>query len=556
MAKRLLLHLPLWLMIILFFFPLVLGLSWVFLPAFGYFPALGLKHLTLDIWGAFFSAPGLATALTLTVLVGTLATALSFVIALFIVATFYSHGFYKTLQNILAPLLAIPHLGIAVGLAFLLTPSGFFFRLAAWLLDWQQPPQIATVPDHWGLTLILALCLKEIPFLLFIINGALAQIDAPGYLKMARSLGYYPLISWFKVILPQIYSRIRLPLFIVFIFSLSVVDMALILAPNAPPPFAVLMLEWFYHPDLTRRVITAVGGVFFLLLIVLLGALFYALEKLIARLWQWRLWQGVRGSRSPLFAAISYFFFGFISALAFGSLSVMLVWSVVDSWRFPDILPTGFHLTNWASCELCDAFLGSLLIGLAVSFLSLIVVIALLESRKNIARPLSPWWFYIPLLIPQIVFLFGFDLLLLLLSVPGWLGALWAHWFYVLPYVFLILNESYHNFDSRYEQTAHGLGHSRLNTWLMVKLPILFRPIMYTLAVAFAVSINEYLPTLIAGKGQITTLTTEMVALASGGDRRIIGVAAVTQSLLPFTFFIIALLLPNLQARNRRGLAL
>ncbi len=548
--------LPLGLMVILFFFPLILGLIWLFLPAFGYFPALGLDRLSLDIWRAFFTAPGLLTALGLTVFTGVVATALSFVIALFIVATFYTRGIYKTLQNILAPLLAIPHLGIAIGLAFLLAPSGFFLRLAAWLLNWQQPPQIATVPDHWGLTLILALCLKEIPFLLFIINGALAQINAAAYLKMARSLGYYPMISWFKVILPQIYGRIRLPLFIVFIFSLSVVDMALILAPNAPPPFAVLLLEWFYHPDLSRRAITAAGGVFFLFLVILLGVAFYIIEKLVARLWAWRLWQGVRGSRSPFFTALSYFVFLLISLLAFGSLIMILIWSFANSWRFPNLLPSGLGLDTWNSYHLSDALLGSISIALIVSFLSLVATVALLESRKNIAQPLNPLWFYIPLLIPQIVFLFGFDLLLLLLNIPAWLGVLWAHWFYVLPYVFLILNESYRNFDSRYEQTAYGLGHSQLSTWLRVKLAILFRPLMYTFAIAFAVSINEYLPTLIAGKGQITTLTTEMVALASGGDRRIIGVTAMTQSLLPFTFFMIALLLPNLQARNRRGLAL
>ena len=547
---------PLWTIYLLFFLPLVLGLIWVFLPAFGYFPALGFKSLTFAIWRSFFAAPGLITALSLTLFIGIVATALSFCIALLIVATFYTRGFYKSLQNTLAPLLAIPHLGIAVGLAFLVAPSGFFFRIAAWLLSWQQPPSVAIVPDNWGLTAVIALCLKEIPFLLFIINGALAQIDSPAYLRLARSLGYSSLTSWFKVILPLIYGRVRLPLFIVFVFSLSVVDIALILAPNAPPPFAVLMLEWFYHPQLENRMMTATGGVFFLLLITSLGLLFYAVERLIARVGRWRLWYGRRGGRSRALAGCSYVFFALVSFLAFGSLLAMLFWSFASSWRFPYIVPQGLHWENWTSCDLCDAIGGSLFIALPVSAFSLIIVITLLERYRNVSQPISPLWFYLPLLIPQVVFLFGFDLLLLLLDVPSWLGVLWAHWFYVLPYVFLILHESYRNFDMRYEQTAYGLGSSRLRTWLRVKLPMLFRPIIYTFAVAFSVSINEYLPTLIAGKGQINTLTTEMVALAAGGDRRIIGVTSITQSLLPFTLFVVALLLPNLQARNRRGLAL
>ena len=550
------LRVPTFCLYVLFFLPLSLGLIGVLLPAFGYFPILGFAKPSLDVWHSFFAAPGLLSALILMVFIGFAATLLSFGVAVLIVATFYTRGFYKRLQNILAPLLAIPHLGIAVGVAFLLAPSGFFFRIAAALLHWEQPPQLAVVPDNWGLTMVLALCLKEIPFLLFMINGALGQIDAPAYLKVSRSLGYYPFVSWFKVILPQIYKNIRLPLFIILVFSLSVVDIALILAPNAPPPFAVLMLEWFYDPQLENRLITAAGGVFFILLIVLCGALCYGGERLIARIGIWSAWRGIRGRRSQSVAVFAYLLFGLLSCLAFGSLLVMLVWSFASSWRFPHILPQGLYWKNWISCELCDEVGSSLFIALAVSFFSLVVIVTLLERQKDAVKSINPLWFYLPLFIPQVVFLFGFDLLLLTLNIPRWWAVLWAHFFYVLPYVFLILHAFYLNFDRRYEQTAYALGHSQPSTWLRVKLPILFRPIIYTFAVGFAVSINEYLPTLIAGKGEINTLTTEMVGLAAGGDRRIIGVTSVTQSLLPFTFFVIALVLPNLQARNRRGLAI
>ena len=165
-------------------------------------------------------------------------------------------------------------------------------------------------------------------------------------------------------------------------------------------------------------------------------------------------------------------------------------------------------------------------------------------------------WFYIPLLVPQIIFLFGFDLMLIYMDLKGFWGVVWAHWMYVLPYVFLILYIPYLQFDKRYEQTAYGLRASRFKMLMRVKLPLLFRPIIYSFAVGFAVSINEYLPTLIAGGGRIDTLTTEMVTLSSGGDRRIIGVTSVSQAALPCLIFIIALLLPSLQARNRRGLAL
>jgi len=73
-------------------------------------------------------------------------------------------------------------------------------------------------------------------------------------------------------------------------------------------------------------------------------------------------------------------------------------------------------------------------------------------------------------------------------------------------------------------------------------------------AVGFAVSIGLYLPTLMIGGGRVTTLTTEAVALAAGGDRRLIGVWGLAQSVAPFAGFAVALAVPSLVWRRRRGL--
>ena len=544
---------PLWCIRLLFFLPLILGVVWVFLPAFSYFPALNFTSFSLQPWHDLFAMPGLVHSISLTIFSGVLATILSCGIAVLITATYYTSGFYKSLQNILAPLLAIPHLTVAAGIAFLLAPSGFFFRIPATIFGWDTPPNLTLVPDNYGLILVLTLLLKEIPFFLFIINGALAQIAAPKYMILARSMGYHPFTAWFKVILPQIYTRIKLPILIVLIFSMSVVDIAIFVAPNAPPPFAVMLLHWFYDPDLSMRLVVAAGGIVLMCLIALIVILWLSAEKLLKPLWEYVLKAGKRGMRQHFSPFLSHIMLAMVAILAFGSLLVMVLWSFAITWRFPNILPTDFGVKNWVNCQLCGSLINSLLIACLTTVFALIVVIGLLEYTKK--HKITPFWFYIPLLIPQVIFLFGFDLILLYLDAKGYWGVMWAHWLYVLPYVFLILYASYQNFDLRYEQTAYGLGVSRIKTMVRVKLPILFRPIIYAFAVGFAVSINEYLPTLLAGEGRISTLTTEMVALAAGGDRRVISVTSVFQAILPFSVFVIALILPNLQARRRRGLA-
>ena len=52
----------------------------------------------------------------------------------------------------------------------------------------------------------------------------------------------------------------------------------------------------------------------------------------------------------------------------------------------------------------------------------------------------------------------------------------------------------------------------------------------------------------------VETLTTEAVALASGGDRRAIGVYGLMQTGAALVPFALALLIPALVWRNRRGL--
>ncbi len=80
---------------------------------------------------------------------------------------------------------------------------------------------------------------------------------------------------------------------------------------------------------------------------------------------------------------------------------------------------------------------------------------------------------------------------------------------------------------------------------------MLLRPILTALALGFAISVAQYLPTLLIGAGRVPTITTEAVALASGGDRRLIGIYALVQTLLPAVGFALALSLPKLLYPNK-----
>ena len=167
-----------------------------------------------------------------------------------------------------------------------------------------------------------------------------------------------------------------------------------------------------------------------------------------------------------------------------------------------------------------------------------------LQRRPRAGPPPALSLLYLPLLVPQVAFLFGAQVLLVRGGADGTLAAVaWAHLIYVLPYLFLSLADPWRALDPRYARTAASLGASPLRVFVAVKLPILGKPVAIACAVAFAVSAGLYLPTLFAGNGLVPTLTTEAVTLSAGADRRVIGAWALAQAAVPLVVYAAAVLL-------------
>lgn len=547
--------------LLLFLGPIAAGLIGTWLPAFGYLPALGGESFGLEPWAALAAYPGLGSSLRLTLVSGLLASLAAFVLAVGFLATCYKTRAFFLLRRLLAPLLAMPHVALAIGLAFLIAPSGWLARLISpGLTGWERPLDLAIVQDPHGLALALGLTLKELPFLLLMMLGAIGQTRADQRLAVARTLGYGPAMAWIKTVLPAIYPQIRLPIYAVIAYSLSVVDMAMILAPATPPPLAVLVFRWFHDPELSLRFLGAAGATLQLLLVAAALGLWHLGERLAIRLGRRWLFAGGRGRSGPLLpggvAALISLCFG----LSIAGMLGLAVWSFARRWRYPEALPAEWSLDNWLRQADGLAWAGgtTLVVGLAAAAISLALVLGCLENEKR--HGLHPtgrilWLLYLPLLVPQVAFLFGAQVIAVRLGFDGgWPAVIWSHLLFVLPYVFLALAEPFRALDERYVRSALCLGARPGRVFWTVKLPMLLRPLLFALAVGFAVSVAQYLPTLFAGAGRFVTLTTEAVSLSAGGDRRVIAVYAFLQALLPLVAFSLALLIPAWLFRHRRDM--
>lgn len=518
---------------------------------------LGLTLLSgISAVPAVLAWPGLPRAALLSLGPGLGATVVAVLLVLLIFAL--RPRALALLERLLAPLLALPHAAAALGLAFVIAPSGWIARaLSPWATGWHDPPDLMTLNDPWAAALTLGLILKETPFLLLI---ALPALSRPMQTRqiVASTLGYGRAMGFLLSVWPTLYPKLRLPVMAVLVYAMTNVDMALILGPTLPHPLAVQISLWMTEPSLSHQSQAAAAALVQLALVGVGLASWRTLEITGAALIRHLTLHGTRGRvldwlLSPIATAATL---TLVMAPALGLLSLAL-WSIAGLWPFPNALPQTYSLGVWtqAAPALLDASTTSVTLALTATLAALVLTIAALHAETDPragqkTRIYQPRWtifssqqalIYLPLIIPQVAFLPGIVRALVWAPIPPILAVTAAHLMFVLPYVFLSLAGPFRAWDAKMAAVAATLGASPLRILMTLRLPMLAPTLAVAAAIGIAVSIGQYLPTLLLGAGRITTLTTEAVALASGANRRIAGAYALLQALWPALAFGLAL---------------
>ncbi|KHM49300.1 ABC transporter permease [Pseudoalteromonas distincta] len=544
--------------------PVLGGLISVLLPAFGYAPVLEQTTFSLQGFNALWQTPGLTQMVTLSVATGLISTLLAFIITLMILAAFFNSPWLNRIQRLLSPILVIPHAAAAIAVGFLIAPSGMISRLASpWLSGWELAPNGMFPHDSFGISIILGLTLKELPFLLLMALGVLAQPELGKKLrqqhKVALNLGYCPMTAFFKVILPSLYPLLRLPLLAVLAYASASVEMPLILGPNTPPTLAVAIMHWFNDVDLNLRIKASAGALLQLAVTGGLLALWLGAEKAVKVLFSDSLTNGVREYGGFYWQKITVVLTTLVIGFILLSLIGLVMWSVAGFWRFPDAMPEQFTLLHFKSAlmQMSSPLFNTLAIGLVTTLFAIILTLLCLESEQLSDKPISRFTsliIYLPLLVPSIAFLFGLVWIQQLVNnQAAFFNVVLTHLLFVLPYVFLSLASSYRRLDPRFAHVAASLGAAPCKVFFKVKLPQLFAPILIAAALGLAISFGQYLPTLLAGGGRIATITTEAVTLANGASRRTSAVYAIMQMALPLIGFILAWGLPKYFFKSARA---
>ena len=503
------------------------------------------QALDAQAWQALWADPQTLRAWGMTLWTGLASTWLVWwSTAQLLASAFIRRQLARGLQQ-LPVLLATPHAAMAIGLVLWLSPSGWALRLVSpGLTGLDAPPPWFTTQDPWGLGLILALWLKEVPFLVWVAATHMQREDVrrrwPSEHALAQTLGQPPVRAFAQVIWPQLAVRLRWPVMAVLAYGLTVVDMALIIGPATPPTLAVLTWQWLGDADAAMHAQGAASAGLLTLSVVVL-ALLVRTRPVWQRCWvqatglvlQALSWPCQRpgGRLSALWWPIGGAYLAVWWALAVGS--------VAGVWTFPQLWPTQWTHAAWSQV-IGSATTVWTTLGLAAASASVCLLwsVAWLElSSHRWQKILRPGWL-LPLVLPSVLWVVGLYSLTLQWRLEGqWWGLLLAHALMVLPYVLLALEPAYQAVDPRQASVVASLGHGPWVALWRVKWPLLQRAMASAWAVGFAVSVAQYLPTLYVGAGRFATVTTEAVTLAAGAQRSLMSAYAVLQMVLPALAF-------------------
>jgi putative thiamine transport system permease protein len=524
--KRILLNAPLGLF---FIFPLMLSfifsLSAIFEPS---------------AWTALFLHPQIWSALLLSIFTGLTSTFIALFCAVFIVARSNT----AKLLPLTGAMIALPHVAFAIGVSFLIMPSGIVARVLAVIFGWTSPPNWITTHDPFGLSLIAVLALKEVPFLVWILASLMNREDIrrtfSGQRAAALSLGHDINSIWLRIFLPQVLPKIIWPIFIVYIYAATVVDMALVIGPTQPPPFALVVWADLNDAQVINNARGAVGAVFLSTIVAGVAVLVWALLKVVARNRDW-LSVGApfnfsSGMNSPTgrMKSLATFYVIIVGLLFLLSLS--------PAWSFPHLWPDHISFAAWSRVWMQpSALVTSLLLAIATTLTALVLIIAWFETRsQNDDR----WLFIVcavALGLPSILLGLGQYKLALVMGLSGTaVGLFLAHLIPVLAYMFVVLAGPYRAFDPRWHASACGLMVKPSQFLMAIKFPLLKAPLLASSAIGFAVSFVQYVPAQLISAGRFSTLPMEAVTLTSGSNRPLTAAFALLLMMPPLLIFLFA----------------
>ncbi|MDI9314269.1 MAG: hypothetical protein QM529_06315 [Hydrotalea sp.] len=418
-------------------------------------------------------------------------------------------------------------------------------------------------PNPNGAHQVIALVQKETPFLLLVMLNAYDNING-NYRRFASSLGLGGVARFLKIDFPLLWPKIKWPCLLSLLFAFNNVEAGIFMGPNAPPSFPLLLLNSMQTASALQNNELHGFAIWLLLANGGLVAIFLLLASICANLKKW--WMGLS---LPIASLNRIYYMGF--GLTFAGLAAhggLLLLSVVglamEAWR------RGAGFFSGEAHVLATGFFNSFLLGAISSIVAVFVFLwwrfnnamAMVMSpvtapRNFLARKIRPinanYILLLPLFLPDIIlslhgnmlsFLLGGGLvvklgLLLLIHVGLGLGL-----------AMLLLDAPYGKIPQNMLRHGRAIGLTSWRVFFRIVLPLLWRPLLFAIALSFAVSLSLYTPNLMLAAGH-DTMTTLLVAYEFSGDNALLAMVSLWLLILPMAGYGIAYGLSTIYDRGK-----
>ena len=230
------------------------GLGLTLLRSLRYSPGLGMTEPDLTAYTAILSDPAFLRSLGLSLWIATASTLIAATLALGAALLLRRTFPGRALASFLVQLnLTIPHIVGAIGLAYLVSQSGAFARIAysAGLITGPQDFPVLT-QDPYAIGIILLYVWKELPFITLILLANL-QTLGEDHEAVARSLGATRWQTFRHVLFPMLLPGLAAASALVFAFAFGAYEVPLLLGAHAPKALPVLAWQAWTDTDITSR---------------------------------------------------------------------------------------------------------------------------------------------------------------------------------------------------------------------------------------------------------------------------------------------------------------
>lgn len=513
-------------------------------------PILGLLGESFGFWTEHSAYDGLVRLvqepyLFHSLILSVLVASASLILSLYFASNYVEQLFSRRNGDLFQLLiLAMPHTALAFGFLLLLSADGVISRMIVSISGSVQPDYLFP-RDSFGIGALLSLVVKETIFLTALGMSIAKTLPIDATFMVGRQGGYSRHDVWRFLLWPQIMKRLRPAFFVIFVFGLTNLEVAMILGPDQPQFASIRAYRMLQDPDDLTRQAGALGSLILLVLAILS-------IWVISRIFNMHL-QLDRPLASRL--RLRFPIKQSLSILVVSALVALLIWTGVARWPAQQVFPI-WSIYPWRLISLlASPIFHTCLIGVLSSIISIAFAVFVLERQhqQNIRRINVVWWY--SLWMPAFAFSSGLLAWMFLLGIaPNILVVLVSHVLIGTPFALMMLAESWYSRDSRLILLVAQSGRSKF--WVLSRLwiPKMCDIFLLTFAVCFSVSCSLYTQTAILGGGRVTTLMTELVAYGAG-DRRLAALAALINTFLPLICFAGSLGFGRILWRHRIGMS-